>query len=105
MILCFELTMPNRGSWNGQWSGEKDLHLKFVTGTGKEGITKLKELDGKSWFYRWSDGWTACIEAKIVTPKDSAKLRKKNGGFCGYDWMVESIMRYGEIRPQRDWTD
>ena len=26
-MIIFELTFPNRGSWNGKWSGEKDRHM------------------------------------------------------------------------------
>ena len=29
--------------------------------------------------------------------------KKKSDGFCGYDWMIESIIKYGEIRYKRDW--
>ena len=54
MIVCFELTMPNRGSWNGRWSQEKDRHI--ITKTDRQ-ISKKKcqELDGQSFYYRWSD--------------------------------------------------
>lgn len=30
MILCFELTMPNRGSWNGRWSEEGKSMRKLI---------------------------------------------------------------------------
>ena len=98
MILCFELTMPNCGSWNGKWSGEKDLHI--ITKTDRDiGLNKkrIQELDGKRFYYRWDDGWTACVSCRIVDAKEAAKLRKRNRGFCGYDWMVKSIILNGEI--------
>ena len=25
-------------------------------------------------------------------------LMKMSDGFCGYDWMIDSIIKYGEIR-------
>ena len=96
MILCFELSMPNCGSWNGRWSQEKDIHV--ITKTDRDiGKKRIQELDGKSFFYRWDDGWTACVSCRIINAKESAKLRKMNRGFCGYDWMVKSIILYDEI--------
>lgn len=98
MILCFELSMPNCGSWNGKWSGEKDVHAILKTARDKTEVQKFKELDGKDWFYRWDDGWTACVSAKIIDSRKAEKIRKKNAGFCGYNWMVESILKFGDIR-------
>jgi hypothetical protein len=34
---------------------------------------------------------------EIPDRKTAAKLRKISSGFCGYDWMVRSIMRDGYI--------
>lgn len=96
MILCFELSMPNRGSWNGRWSGEKDVHI--ITKTDRQiGKKRCEELNGKSFYYRWDDGWTACITCRIIDAKEANKLRKSNRGFCGYDWMVKSIITNDEI--------
>ncbi|MBR2999575.1 MAG: hypothetical protein IKF39_01140 [Oscillospiraceae bacterium] len=53
MILCFELSMPNRGSWNGKWSQENDLHIITKTDRqiGKNALKNLTEnlfiTDGK----------------------------------------------------------
>lgn len=93
MILLFELTMPNRGSWNGHWSGEHDGHYIIKASTRKVDIERYKVLDGKDFYHRWDDGWTACISCRVIDSKEAAKLRKHNAGFCGYDWMVSSILR------------
>lgn len=29
--------------------------------------------------------------------KEAAKLRKRSAGFCGYDWMVDSLLMDGRI--------
>lgn len=93
MKLCFELTMPGRGSWNGRWSGEKDRHIIIRTVDDKKG----ENLNGRSFCYRWPDGWTACVTVNAVKPKEAAMLKKKSRGFGGYDWMVDSIIRFGTI--------
>lgn len=92
-MIAFVLTMPNRGSWNGRWSGENNMHV----------IVKLernvpnKEIIGKSFYYRWNDGWTACVSVKKVDSKEGNALRKNSKGFCGYNWMVDSLISKGCI--------
>ena len=101
MIFCFELSMPNRGSWNGRWSQENDIHVIIKTDR-QIGKKACEELDGKYFYYRWDDGWTACVSCRIIDRGEAAKLRKRNRGFCGYDWMVRSIIAFGEIRVKKD---
>jgi hypothetical protein len=89
--------MPNRGSWNGRWSEENDTHVIIKTDR-QIGKKRIEELDGRHFYYRWDDGWTACVSARIVDRGEAAKLRKRNRGFCGYDWMVRSIIADDEIK-------
>ena len=102
-MIVFELSMPHKGSWNGKWSQEDKLHVivkneKYI----EDKILLYKVLEKGSFFYRWSDGWEAEIDVKQMKSYEANKLRKKSDGFCGYDWMVESILKYGEIRkPER----
>ena len=96
MILLFELTMPNVGSWNRHWSGEKDVHI--ITKTDRQiGKKRILELDGQSFYYSFGDGWGASIHCRIIDRSEAAKLRKRNKGFCGYDWMVRSIIYKNKI--------
>ena len=96
-MIVFELTMPNRGSWNGKWTGDKDVHI-----IKKYNKSVPKEVIGKSFYYSWDDGWTACITVYNLNANTSEykSLIRNNAGFCGYDWMVDSIIKYGEIRKQ-----
>jgi hypothetical protein len=92
--------MPNVGSWNGKWTGESKLYAKIVN-TGRVNALKqraLEVLDKKLFCYNFGDGWTARIDVREVTSKEAAKIRRKSSGFCGYDWMVNSIMTNLEIR-------
>ena len=86
----FLLTMPSRGSWNGEWSGDGHNYT-LVRDLEDDAAEKI---NGHSWSYIWSDGWIARVRASIVS---AGKARATSDGFCGYDWMVDSILRYGKI--------
>ena len=88
-MIVFELTFPNRGSWNGKWSGEKVKRDSQVP----------KDRIGNSYYYDFGDGWGASITVKKMNGNDSEyrQLKKKNAGFCGYDWMVNSIIAIDKI--------
>lgn len=92
-MIAFILTMPHRGSWNGRWSGENDIYAIIKT----ERAVPNKDIIGKTFYYRWDDGWTARISVEKVDCKTGNSLRKKSRGFCGYNWMVNSIIEKGYI--------
>jgi hypothetical protein len=83
--------MPNVGSWDGKWSGEEVLYARVRPYRGKTAMERAKALDGKSYHYSWGDGWGASVDVREVTASEAAKIRKKSRGFCGYDWMIDSI--------------
>ena len=97
-MIAFRLSMPNRGSWNGKWSGDGQLFVRCY----KERLIP-KAYWEKSFIYRWDDGWTACVTTYKVTPAEAKKLTKQSQGFRGYDWMITSIVRYGVIKSPKDW--
>jgi hypothetical protein len=95
-MIAFELSMPSKASWNGKWSGEGRMYVKIRALTKEQ----EKQLDEKSFDYRWSDGWCACVTARKVDSREAARLRKASVGFYGYDWMIDSIIQHGEIRGE-----
>lgn len=102
MLVSFELTMPNIGSWNGKWTGE-DRSYFICQNISKDLAEKLfkgdnKEKDRRYFHYNFGDGWAAGIVLRKITSKERNKLRKNKNGFCGYDWMVESIIKQGKIQ-------
>ena len=99
-MIAFILTMPNKGSWNGRWSGENDLHAIIKTERSVP-----KDVIGKSFWYRWDDGWSACVSVEKVDCREGNKLRKKSRGFCGYNWMVDSIIKKGVIEYKAESED
>lgn len=91
-MIVFELTMPHCGSWNGRWSQEHKLHVRT-----KDEREVPKEYWDKDFYYRWDDGWTACVSVKRMPAKEARKLERNSDGFCGYDWMIRSICKNGVI--------
>lgn len=86
----FRLTMPGRASWDGRWSGDgKTYSLERSVDDAQ-----AAELDGRSWTYAWPDGWRAEVSARVVGEHEE---RPASAGFRGYDWMVDSVLRHGEI--------
>lgn len=102
--VSFQLTMPNVGSWNGKWTGEDRKYYivkKFSDKFFKSEVEKL--FTGKtynSWYYNFGDGWGASVSAEIINSVEARKRRKVSRGFCGYNWMVESILRDGVIKTR-----
>lgn len=96
MLLSFKLSMPNNNSWNGKWSGEGRPYVKVrsIRARGVAGPILQKGY----YHYSFGDGWSAGIHVEEVTASQARKLRKESVGFCGYDWMIDSIFTHGEIR-------
>lgn len=90
----FRLSMPGRNSWNGRWSGEGSNYTIVKNIPDKRAGELLGAKGRESWGYNFGDGWYASVEGRVV-PKGE-RLRK-SAGFCGYDWMVRSILADGEI--------
>lgn len=97
MIICFELTMPNVGSWNGRWTGESKKYYRFRNLTKKEAEKLLKGKERRSWHYSWDDGWGANVTAEHVYAAEKNKRQRKSAGFCGYEWMIDSILKADTI--------
>jgi hypothetical protein len=94
--VMFSLSMPGISSWNGKWSGEGKRY--FITKTISDKLaTRLGISDQKptSWRYNWDDGWSAQVTATVLKKGERAG---KSDGFCGYGWMVSSILIHGDIR-------
>jgi len=95
MILAFELSMPNNNSWNGNWSGEGKLYVRVEKFNSKKAAQAI--LDKGYFSYDFGDGWRAGISVNEVNASEAAKLRRQSKGFCGYDWMIQSIRNKGMI--------
>lgn len=87
--LIFELSMPSNNSWNGKWSGAENKYTVAKTVTDKKAKT-LKNY----YSYAFGDGWVAGIKIRPAKPRE-----KVTNKFCGYNWMIDSILWNGEIKP------
>ena len=97
MKLMFKLSMPNVGSWNGRWIGKGRFHARIETFTKKQKIVYKSILEKQYYHYNFGDGWSADIIVSEVDAKEARKIKKNSLGFCGYDWMVKSIINHREI--------
>jgi hypothetical protein len=92
----FRLSMPVVNSWNGRWSGE-DRRYAVIRNLGVRDVGVIG--DTRSWTYAFGDGWVARVEAREMQPGERAK---KSDGFCGYDWMIDNILRWNTAACQCD---
>jgi hypothetical protein len=98
MLLKFELSMPNVGSWNNKWTGEGRLYARVKSFVGKEKLQLAKELlDIGSFYYNFGDGWGASVNVTQILAPEAKKVRAKSKGFYGYDWMIDSIIENKKI--------
>jgi hypothetical protein len=98
MLIAFELSMPRNNSWNGKWSGAEKRFVKVVSvGNSAKTIAKYRAICGQRFSYNFGDGWCAAVSVSEVSAIEARNLRKQSAGFCGYDWMIESIRYDGAI--------
>ena len=96
-MIVFELTMPGKGSWNGKWSQEGTCFARI-----RKERDVPKEYWNKDFYYGWDDGWTACVSVTQMPAAQARKIERKSKGFCGYDWMIKSIIECGEILTDKE---
>jgi len=97
MILSFELTMPNIGSWNGQWNGSDKRYFKCRKVSQKVGEKFFKEKKIRNFYYSFGDGWGANIKVNEISISEKKQFEKISTGFLDYDWMIDSILTNGKI--------
>lgn len=100
MILVFKLSMPGVNSWNGHWSGQDKLYAKVISfgRTKKAKDFGQKILEIRHFTYNFGDGWCAAVTVEEVDKNEAARIRRKSAGFCGYEWMIDSIKNNLEIK-------
>ena len=81
--VIFELSMPSNNSWNGKWSGEGAAYTvaKTLPAAKAEGLKPR-------YTYSFGDGWVAAVRVREAAPREKATNR-----FCGYEWMIDSILK------------
>jgi hypothetical protein len=89
--------MPNVGSWNGKWTGATKQYFLVKSFKDREALAFMGVAQVNSWYYNFGDGWGANVKAEVVDAKEAARRRKVSSGFCGYDWMVKSIIENNKI--------
>jgi hypothetical protein len=94
VTLAFVLSMPGRSSWDDRWSGQDALHADFASVSKG---TADRVLEKGSYSYSWGDGWCAAVQVSQPDVIALRKMRRTSKGFCGYGWMITSIIEKGRI--------
>ena len=94
MLIQFTLSMPANNASSGIWTGYDNFYA--IVRTMRAAQSK-PILERATWRFAFGDGWVAEINAKKINAAEARKVREKSRGFCGHDWMVESILRHNEI--------
>lgn len=98
-MLVFELSMPRNNSWNGKWSGEEK---KYIRTRSLRHLSICKKIvDNSPYIYSFGDGWVASVTVRETTSEQARKLIKQSDGFCGYDWMIDEIIKDGKISGKK----
>ena len=107
MILAFVLTMPRNNSWDGKWSGAgRSYNIVRAVGSSRKAAEEAKRiLATPRYTYSFGDGWVAAIQVREVDRGECDRLRRESCGFCGYDWMVNSIFDNGFIKIKEEERD
>lgn len=80
--------MPSNNAWNGKWSGEGNTYTVAKT------LPEAKFYGLKPRYtYSFGDGWVAAVKVREAAPREKASNR-----FCGYEWMIDSILKHGAIQ-------
>jgi len=85
--VIFELSMPRNNAWNGKWSGEENTYTVARELTG----AKFASLKPR-YTYDFGDGWMAAVSIREAKPREKATNK-----FCGYEWMIDSILKRDTI--------
>lgn len=86
--IIFELSMPSNNAWDGKWSGEGNTYTVAKTLPA----AKAEALKPR-YTYAFGDGWVAAVRVREAKPREKATNR-----FCGYEWMIDSILKHDVIR-------
>jgi len=102
MILSFELSMPNSGSWNGQWTGQGSKYYRHRNVSKQEAEKILADKERNSWYYNFGDGWGASVSVEKVLSSEKNKRERVSKGFSGYEWMIDEIIKHGRILERQE---
>lgn len=95
-MIIFELSMPKINTWNNKWSCEGETFARY-----KQNIRVPAEIIDKTFEYDFGDGWVASVSVRKVKNNEAKKIMAKSKGFMGYDWMIDSLIKYHDILPYK----
>ena len=97
MKIVFEFDFVRVGSWDGKWSGEGKVFARVLDLSSAEAEKIVADDSLVVFLYDFGDGWTGRVRAHAEDDVRAALYETQSEGFCGYDWMIASIMSKGKI--------
>lgn len=95
MYICFRLTVPKVRIRNGNFKGNDNIYAKVINfyRYSKEQMEQARKILKKKHYHSWwNDGWKISVSVMKVNAKEARKIKRESYGFCGYDWMIDSII-------------
>lgn len=86
----FELHLHASSSTPHPSPPKERVKVRVLTGDEADRV-----LESPVYTFGWSDGWSATVTAREMKLGEKPP---KVQDFAGYDWMIDSIIRHGEIR-------
>lgn len=87
--------MSAAGMVNGQ------VRMSYTLHSGRYPGRRLRPLWGgaehRNFYYNFGDGWGANVEVRVIDSRTKKRIERKNRGFAGYEWMIDSILEKGKI--------
>lgn len=94
-MVAFTLTMPGAPAGVTNTFGEGKRYVVYRSLDFHAFRQLLQRGQARrSWTHAFGDGWLARVTATEVPQAG------RSDGFGGYDWMVDDIIRLGEIVPR-----
>ena len=96
--LAFELSMPSNNSWNSKWTGEDK---KYIITRQIDDPEAAVIYNHAPYWHDFQNNWIAQVDITRITNLEAEQLEELSDGFCGYDWMIDSIIKHGRIKPSK----
>ena len=95
-IYCVAFQLMFLRQLDGSWVPADDKFLATTRQFMSQG-TACKFVEHGEYVFDMEDGRRAVITAQRINEAQRNRLVRESDGFCGCEWMVDSIVKHGKI--------